>query len=155
MVQYEEHQPFTLWPLLMGGVGLAAVGARTSPALIPLLLAGGLLTQFRALDVRVTDEEIEFGFGRMRKRFPVEEVVGCEPYPIRLREFGGIGIRLNLRGDVCYNSRFGDGTRLTLASGRRYLLSVPAASLCAALRRAGAPLREPPGTGATEAGSGP
>jgi hypothetical protein len=140
MVQYEEHQPFQLWPYVMGGLAVAAAGALRSPAIVPVLAAGGLLTQFRELEVRVTDEDLEFGFGRFHKRFPIEQVTGCEPYAIRFREFGGIGLRVNLHGDVCYNTRFGEGTRLTIADGRRYILSVPPEPLCAALRRAGAPL---------------
>jgi len=89
------------------------------------------------LVIRVVDDgvEAEYGcVGLIRFRWPASELRQCEAVTYRpLREFGGWGVRLNLRGERCFNARGNRGVKLQVGDRTIILGSQRPDELCASI----------------------
>jgi hypothetical protein len=88
-----------------------------------LLLA--VLVNFWRLVFEITPTEVVFGFGFLKKRFPRQSVVYCEPYELEFSNYLGYGIRMGLDKTVAYNTRSGPGVKLAFEGVEKpYVVSV-------------------------------
>ena len=84
-----------------------------------------VMVNFLRLVFEVTDSEVIFGFGLIKKRFPRASLVSCELYELRFGNYMGYGIRAGLDRTVAYNTRSGPGVKLTFEGAKRpYVVSV-------------------------------
>jgi hypothetical protein len=116
-------------------IAVFVVGLRDgrSVALLPLLgviaLVGGITVIFRRLHIVVDETALTVGFGPFRDRLPRERIAACDAITYHWLEYGGWGIRANLRHprqrSKLYNVP-GDGgqaVQVVLDDGRRVLFS--------------------------------
>ncbi|NHI84235.1 MAG: hypothetical protein EAX81_08035 [Candidatus Thorarchaeota archaeon] len=93
--------------------------------IICVTLAFGLLyLNFRTLRITMTPSRLEVTYGKLnRKVISLEQIVDCEHIQIRLKEYGGIGIRLGRDGTWAYNTSLGDAVRVTITDDRPFAFS--------------------------------
>ena len=115
-LKYEEELPAPLWlqaALLLGVVaplaailGSAVDGEDTwslraifypMMAVVAALLVFSFVS-FRRLRIAVSDEELQFAFGILRKSLPLAAIQSCETKTYRWLTYGGWGIRYALGG---------------------------------------------------------
>jgi hypothetical protein len=86
---------------------------------------GAVLLNFFVLSFAVTPTMVVFGFGLVKKRFPRESIVSCEPFELTFSNYLGYGIRIGMDRTVAYNTRNGQGVKLTVEGAKReYVVSV-------------------------------
>lgn len=80
---------------------------------------------FRRLDFEITETEVRFGFGLLRKVFPRSRIISCEPYELRFRNYLGYGIRVGFDKTMAYNTRMGRGVKIVVEGCRKpYVVSL-------------------------------
>ena len=84
-----------------------------------------LLANFSRLVFEISEDEVVFGFGLVKKRFPRSSIVSCEPYELKLSNFFGYGIGAGLDRTIAYSTHNGPGVKLVVEGRRRaYVVSV-------------------------------
>jgi len=134
---YVEKHTFGFWYVLLLSVLVVLYVALTIGAIVkhnwgtaawaaPIgLVLIILMVNFLRLVFEVTDSQVIFGFGLVKKRFPRASLMSCEPYEIRFGNYMGYGIRAGLDRTVAYNTRSGPGVKLTFDGAKRqYVVSV-------------------------------
>jgi len=131
----------TLGATTMAAIGVASMAVRHDrPVLwvvVALLVLLGVL--FSSLTIEVADGELRshFGPGFWRKRWPLADVAGAEPAPIRAWE--GWGIRFTPQG-MLYDVSGTKSVEVHLRSGTSFRLgSDEPERLLAAIRAGGVP----------------
>jgi hypothetical protein len=144
-MRYEEEVPMPAWFQLILLAGLAGIAfAVIAPAFsgldgagtyavyyltmtVALALMVFAVVTFRHLTIAVSDDEVRFGFGVLRKSIPLERIQGCEPKRYKWLTYGGWGIRFALGGRRAWSvPGVAGGVELTVAEGkrvRRYFVS--------------------------------
>lgn len=136
-VVYKEtlYYGLWLWILVVGLIGLyvaVLVGAVARDqgwigvvfGVIAVALIA-LLANFWRLEFVITEAQVIFGFGLIKKRFKLSDVQSCEPYSLEFRNYYGYGIRSGRDGTIAYNTRNGRGVKMVVAGGRKpYVVSV-------------------------------
>lgn len=83
-----------------------------------------LYWNFSTLRIVITQSHLDVRYGRMnRKTVPLEQMTDCEHIQIRLKEYGGIGIRLGRDGTWAYNTSLGDAVKVTIIGERPFAFS--------------------------------
>ncbi|MHB8894588.1 MAG: hypothetical protein ACYC99_05320 [Candidatus Geothermincolia bacterium] len=97
------------------------------------------LVNFWRLVFEITETEVIFGFGVVKKRFQRSAVTSCEPYELKFKKYLGYGIRMGLDGTTAFNTRNGPGVKLVFEGAKRpYVVSVDEpAYVCKVLGRDG------------------
>ncbi|RKN74921.1 hypothetical protein [Paenibacillus ginsengarvi] len=107
----------------------------TGSAILAVLFA--ILWPFTVLRVRVDTRSLTVGFGLLKERVMLEQIVSCQKAAYRWQDWGGWGIRLK-PGSKLYNVA-GDGgvaVQVNLENGRRILFSsTDPDAVCRALTR--------------------
>lgn len=136
-VVYREAHRFGAWlPLLIVlevilMLGLLLVGIAMGlwylivfPCLVFVLFIAAYLN-LRVLLFEVTGTEVRFGFGLIRKRFPVSAILSCEPYELQFKNYLGYGVRYGRDGTVAYNTRSGPGIKMVVEGQKKpYVVSL-------------------------------
>jgi len=156
-LRYQEEVSAPLWlqaviligvvALIAGVVGTAASGDGGWPIYLyyPLMafLTASLLFvffSFRRLQVAVSDEELRFAFGILKKSFPLGSIQSVEAKRYRWLTYGGWGIRFALGGRRAWSMPgVPAGVEFTVAEGtrvRRYFVSSRSPALLAEAVRA-------------------
>lgn len=128
------YQPW-LWLMIIGlmalyavlAVGAAAKGDSWLAVIFGavLLVIAAVLAGFARLSFVITEREVVFGFGLVKKRFGIDQILSCEPYTLEFRNFYGYGIRSGRDGTIAYNTRNGPGVKMVVEGGRKpYVVSV-------------------------------
>jgi hypothetical protein len=79
----------------------------------------------RHLDFLITTDYIEFGFGVVKKRIKRSELLSCEPYQVRFRNYWGYGIRVGFDKSIAFISRSGPAVKMVLKDGKwSYVVNV-------------------------------
>jgi len=143
--RYQEDVPMPAWlrAIMIVGIGGIIVGiagplldsaqgwawyATYYPAMAVLLLAlVAVAYSFRRLRITVTDERVEFGFGRFRKSLPLASIQACEVKRYNWLPYGGWGIRFSTGGRRAYSMPgIPGGVEITVEQDkkvRRYFVS--------------------------------
>ena len=142
---YEETLgwPPVAWAVLGVLIALTVLGSGFGA--FPLLIVGvilvGVAVAFRQLRIVVDDTTLSVGFGPFRERLPLTRIVACAPTTYRWLEYGGWGIRYNIRHlrrrATLYNvmGDRGRAVEVVLDDGRRVLFSSgDPAAVCQAIR---------------------
>jgi len=144
-LRYQEEVPAPFWlqAVILFGVAALAAGVTTSAAsgqggwqiyalYYPFMaLLGALLVfafvSFRRLRIAVSDKELQFAFGILRKSIPLAAIQACEAKRYRWLTYGGWGIRYALGGRRAWSLPGAPaGVEVTAAEGtrvRRYFVS--------------------------------
>ena len=110
--------------VLVGAVARRKAGIAVGMAVVTVFLLA-LLANFWKLTFIVTENEVVFGFGLVKKRFRRSDIRSCEPYTLEFRNYLGYGIRLGLDRTIAYNTRNGPGVKLTIDGAKKpYVVSV-------------------------------
>ena len=144
-LRYQEEVPAPLWLqaalLLTSAAPLAAIlGSAVDGedawqlravfypfmAVVAALLVFSFVS-FRRLRIAVSDEELQFAFGLLRKTLPLAAIQSVEATGYRWLTYGGWGIRYALGGRRAWSlPGVPEGVEVTLAEGtrvRRYFVS--------------------------------
>lgn len=108
-------------------IGAAAEGMKLNATLYTFIAVMLVLTlvNFWRLEFAITDSQVVFGFGLLKKRFPRELVTSCERYELKFSNYLGYGIRWGLDRTIAYNTRNGPGVKLVVEGCRKpYVISV-------------------------------
>ena len=91
---------------------------------LTLIVAFGLITlNFRKLSIKVNSENVEVGYGIIKKKISLNEVVSCEPTMAKGRVYGGVGIRLGVDGSLAYVTSFGSAVKIMRRNGMPFVFS--------------------------------
>lgn len=83
-----------------------------------------LYLNFRVLHIRVSENHLDIRYGRFqRKTIPITKIAEVEHIQIRLKDYGGVGIRRGLDGTWAYNTKLGDAVRITITDDRPFAFS--------------------------------
>jgi hypothetical protein len=95
-----------------------------------------LLMTFSSLKITVADGMLSFGFGKLRRKFPLEKIESAEPSEYSFLNYFGYGIRYGLDHTQGYIPRGGKGIILKIKGERlKYFISTSEPeALIAALR---------------------
>jgi hypothetical protein len=95
-------------------------------AIVAALLVFSFVS-FLRLRIAVSDEEMQFAFGMLRKSLPLAAIQSCETTKYRWLTYGGWGIRYALGGRRAWSlPGVPEGVEVTVAEGtrvRRYFVS--------------------------------
>jgi len=96
-----------------------------------------IFVNFRKLEIKITDDFLEFGFGIFRKKIPRKKIISCKTFEVRFGQYFGIGIRYGLNRTILYNTRFGKAVRIKLRGQKRdYVITTNnQKKFCNALKR--------------------
>jgi len=149
-VLYREVVYYQAWmyALMVGIIGLYAAilvgaameGMRLDAALyaVVALALGLVLANFRRLEFVITEGYVVFGFGVIKKRFPRDRVISCEPCELTFANYLGYGIRWGRDRTVAYNTRNGPGVRLTVEGQKKpYVVSLGNPGIVCSILQAG------------------
>lgn len=124
MSHYEESTNAPRWLLALvllaalAMIGVAAVVllddelSTAGRVLLGIVLASSglalliVVRMFATLRVRVTDDVVVFGFGRVRKSLRADEIVSAAPDPYPWLRYGGWGVRISTGGYRAYSQAF-------------------------------------------------
>ena len=110
--------------VLVGAVAKRRVGIAVGMGIVTAIIVA-LLANFFRLTFLITETEIVFGFGVIKKRFARSRVSSCEPYTLKFRNYLGYGIRIGMDNTIAYNTRSGRGVKLSVDGAKRpYVISV-------------------------------
>lgn len=108
-----------LGALFLSKPGFAAVYG------IVLIVLLAFDVNFWRLSFMVTESEVSFGFGLVKKTFPRSSIASCEPYTLTWHNYWGYGIRWGRDGTLAYNTRNGPGIKLVVEGAKRpYVVSI-------------------------------
>jgi len=124
-----------LWVMIIGLIGLyiavligAATKGHTWIAVIFGIIAvalTALLVNFWRLVFIITESEVVFGFGLVKKSFKRSDIESCEPYALEFGNYLGYGIRSGRDRTIAYNTRNGPGVKMVVQGQRKpYVVSV-------------------------------
>jgi hypothetical protein len=126
MIQYEHTQRATSILILAGtgmtlALGLLALEGNVLGMAFVLILPVIVFGLFGSLTVRIDEHAllILFGFGLIRRRVALQDIVACEQ--VRTRWYEGWGIHLTSRGWL-YNISGFDALLVTRTNGSRFLV---------------------------------
>jgi hypothetical protein len=89
------------------------------------VLFGAVTLNFASLVFVVTEREVVFGFGLIKKRIARERIESCSPYELKFANYLGYGIRIGMDSTVAYNIRNGPGVKIVVDGMKRpYVISV-------------------------------
>ena len=155
---YSESIPAPRWVLaivvvsalvMLGGV-LIVLAAGDSPALfrvlITLVLTASAIAMlvvarmFAVLRVEVTDEGVDFRFGRFGKMLRSDQIMHASPDRYPWLRYGGWGVRFSSGGDRAYSQAFERGSVVIDAADhhRYHVSSRHSAELADAINRVAA-----------------
>jgi len=84
-----------------------------------------LLANFSRLVLEIAPDEVVFGFGLAKKRFPRSAILSCEPYQLKMSNYFGYGISAGLDRSIIFSTRKGPGVKLVVEGhARDYVVSV-------------------------------
>ncbi len=124
MSHYEESTNAPRWLLalvLLAALAMIGVAAMVllddelstaGRVLLGIVLAGSglalliVVRMFATLRVRVTDDAVVFGFGRVRKSLRADEIVSAAPDRYPWLRYGGWGVRISTGGYRAYSQAF-------------------------------------------------
>ena len=86
-------------------------------AMTVVLLA--IFVNFWRLVFIITETQVIFGFGLIKKRFERSDIKTCEPYTLEFGNYYGYGIRIGRDGTIAYNTRNGPGVKLVVEGCKR------------------------------------
>lgn len=157
-VVYRETVPYAPWVQIMIYCMIALFAVVFAFFLVSGHFASSLLfgivtvflallwMNFRHLEFLVTEGEVEFGFGVIRKRFSRSALLSCEPYELRFKNYLGYGIRLGFDGTIAYNTRNGRGIKMVVEGLKRpYVIPVDDPGKVCDLLSGGGPPDQPRG----------
>lgn len=124
---------FPLFPyFVLSEREIAFAWAVFSPVMAILLI----LANFAFLKIEITEQELGFGYGIIKKKFKRAEVLSCEPFQIKFRDYWGYGIRYGINKTTGWITRSGAGVRIKIRDKKRdYVLSTDHADeICAFLK---------------------
>ena len=90
-------------------------------AVIVFLLLSALI--FRRLSIVLTEADISFGFGPLRRRLRWREIQSIKPEPYLFTRFIGWGIRYDLRDTFAFIAQSGMGVELKSKNRWRYFIT--------------------------------
>ncbi len=109
----------------LGGAGTYAVYYATMTVALALMVFA--VVTFRRLTIAVSEEDVRFGFGVLRKSIPLARIRAWEPKRYNWLLYGGWGLRLGFGGRRAYSiPGVREGVELTVEEGkrvRRYFVS--------------------------------
>lgn len=83
-----------------------------------------LLMTFASLKITVEDGMLRFGFGKLRRKFPLEKIESAEAAEYSFLNYFGYGIRYGLDGTQGYIPRGGKGILLKIKGEKlKYFIS--------------------------------
>lgn len=136
-VIYRENIYFGFWLWLLVIILVVLYGAITIGAIVKQMnstaigfgiiavLLAALLANFWRLVFVITESSVTFGFGMIKKTFPLSEITSCESYTLLFGNFYGYGIRMGRDRTIAYNTRNGPGIKLVVEGyNRPYVVSV-------------------------------
>jgi hypothetical protein len=92
--------------------------------IIVFLVAMIVLISFRSLSIVVTNQTIEFGFGKFRRKRGLGKIKAVEIRDFKFSNYFGYGIRFGRDGTIGYVPRGGKGVVITFADEKRpYFIS--------------------------------
>jgi hypothetical protein len=104
--------------------GLPADRPAFTIVFLTLIVAFGLIIlNFRKFNIKVNSENIEVGYGIIKKKISLNEVVSCEPTMAEGRVYGGVGIRLGVDGSLAYTTSFGNAVKIMRRNGVPFVFS--------------------------------
>ena len=107
-------------------IGAAKEGMKSNATLYASIAVAFvlILVNFWRLEFAITDSQVVFGFGLLKKRFPRELITSCERYELKFSNYLGYGIRWGMDRTIAYNTRNGPGVKLVV-EGRRKPYVIP------------------------------
>ena len=102
---------------LLTGIGLGSNPAPNSVLFTLMLLFYVIYHTFHKLSIKVNCERIQLGYGFLVKNISLSDIVEVEKASIKFLEFGGLGLKYNLKGELAYSTRVGDAVRIIRKSG--------------------------------------
>lgn len=90
----------------------------------PLAFVLLIFWNYRGIWIKVTTESllIHYAFFN-RKRFPIGDIVSCEPTKASFGRYGGIGVRYGTDGSWAYTTSLGDAVKIILRKGKPFVFS--------------------------------
>lgn len=136
-VIYRENIYFGFWLWVLIFILIVLYGAITIGAVVKhmdstaiafgiiAVLLAALLANFWRLVFVITESSVTFGFGMIKKTFPLSEISSCEPYTLVFGNFYGYFIHTGRDGSIAYNTRNGPGIKLVVEGYERpYVVSL-------------------------------
>ncbi len=92
---------------------------------------------FLYLRIKIDCKYLVFGFGVIRNKIFLDDIISCEETEIKFSNYLGYGIRLGRDGSIAYNIRSGKGIRLKIKGKKReYVVSTDnAGKICEILEQ--------------------
>ena len=146
MVQYEEKQ-LCKWALLFPMIIVFIIYAHitfsspywVSHLFLPILevFFTIIFVNFFYLRIKIDGKYLVFGFGVIRNKIPLDDIISCEETEIKFSNYLGYGIRVGRDGSIAYNIRSGKGIRLKIKGKKReYVVSTDnAGKICEILEQ--------------------
>lgn len=134
-IKYEEKQTFKIYFWIIGIIGLVLLAAIhisdipkphwVSSILFPIMEAAIVFVMLNfSLMIRIDDRYFTFGFGIIRKKIKLDNIVSCTKTKLKFSNYLGYGIRYGRDGTIAYNTRSGNGIRVKIKDKKRdYILS--------------------------------
>ncbi|MBN2336043.1 hypothetical protein JXL21_10835 [Candidatus Bathyarchaeota archaeon] len=126
---YEEYEAHPVYNLLVGGAVLMLAYLSLNPPVkmggvsrvvlaLSTLLTVGIYFVFRTLRIEVAGGVLEIGFGFIKTRINLSDVVHVEAVKPPWWRYGGLGLRWGFDGSVAYIIRYGPGIRVVSTKRR-------------------------------------
>ena len=108
---------------LYTGIGVGSQPAPNSMLFVLLLLFMGIYYTFYKLEISINVHMVQLRYGIIRKKIYVPNIKSVELDHINFIQYGGLGLKHNLKGEVAYSTRTGEAVKLTLRNGKPVLFT--------------------------------
>ena len=86
---------------------------------VVLLLDIIAFISFTKLKIAVTEDTLQFGFGKFGKKFPITRIISIEPSKYSFTNYYGYGVRMGLDNSIGYAPRGGAGVLVKIKDDKR------------------------------------
>lgn len=105
---------------LTPGIGLGPNPAPNSVLFVLMLLFIGVYHSFHKLTVRVNQDRVQLGYGVLKRNIGVSNIESVELANIDFIQYGGLGLKSNMKGALAYSTRTGEAVKINRKNETRY-----------------------------------
>ena len=113
----------TLGYQLISGIGVGSNPAPNSVLFILLLLFIAIYYTFHKLEISINVHMVQLRYGVIRRIIYIPNIKSTELVHLNFIQFGGLGLKHNLKGEVAYSTRTGEAVKLHLRNGKPVLFT--------------------------------
>lgn len=108
---------------LITGIGLGSKPAPNSVLFVLMLLFFVIYHTFHKLTISINIHKVDLMYGFLKKTVYVPNIKSVELDNVGFIQYGGLGLKYNLKGELAYSTRTGEAVKINRRNGKPILFT--------------------------------